>query len=319
MSRVCADGRVVRPVRGDGELRAEVERLLAGEAPAKRDRSLPTTIATEIDEPGKNNAPGEKSEIDWAPSAHETSVDAAVPASTRPSPLTEHPDYLIMRELGRGGMGVVYLAQNRLLGRHEVLKVISREIMDRPGALDRFLREIRAVAELRHPNIVTAYHAARLGDSIVFAMEHVEGLDLSRLVKARGPLPVSHACSYIHQAALGLEHAHERGMVHRDIKPSNLMLAREGNRAIIKVLDFGLAKVKSEQLNDSGLTREGQLLGTPDYVAPSRHSTLATPIFAPTSTALAVRCTTSWPVAHHSTPPAFMNYCRPITTRSRYR
>ena len=77
--------------------------------------------------------------------------------------------------------------------------------------LDRFLREIRAVARLRHPNIVTAYSAARIGESIVFAMEYVEGLDLAKLVKAKGPLPVAHACIFIHQAALGLQHAHEEG------------------------------------------------------------------------------------------------------------
>ena len=85
-------------------------------------------------------------------------------------------------------MGVVYLAHNRLMGRDEVLKVTGRQMIERPGVLDRFLREIRAVAKLRHPNIVTAYSAVRLGDSIVFAMEYVEGLDLSRLVKAKGPL-----------------------------------------------------------------------------------------------------------------------------------
>jgi serine/threonine protein kinase len=106
----------------------------------------------------------------------------------------------------------------------------------------------------------------------MLAMEFVEGLDLSRMVKARGPLPVANACNYIHQAALGLEHAHEQGMVHRDIKPSNLMLARSGNRALIKVLDFGLAKVQSEGGVDGGLTHEGQMLGTPDYISPEQIS-----------------------------------------------
>ena len=136
--------------------------------------------------------------------------------------------------------------------------------------LDRFLREIRAVARLRHPNIVTAYSAFRLGESIVFAMEYVEGSTWRKLVKAKGPLPVAHACYFIHQAALGLQHAHERGMVHRDIKPGNLMLAREGNKPVVKILDFGLAKVTSEEPVDGGLTHEGQMLGTPDYIAPEQ-------------------------------------------------
>src|SRR5262249_55691202 len=91
-----------------------------------------------------------------------------------------------------------------------------------------------------------------------------------RLVKAKGPLPLPNSCNYIHQAALGLQHAHEHGMVHRDIKPSNLMLTRQGTRALIKVLDFGLAKVKSERGVDGGLTNEGQMLGTPPSLAPEQ-------------------------------------------------
>jgi serine/threonine protein kinase len=190
--------------------------------------------------------------------------------SSLPPGLTDHPDYQIKRELGRGGMGVVYLAHNTLMGRDEVLKVMGRHIMERPEVLERFLREIRSVARLRHPNIVTAYHAARLGESIVFAMEYVDGLDLSRMVKAKGPLPVAHACHFVYQAALGLQHAHEEGLVHRDIKPGNLMLSRQGDRATVKVLDFGLAKVAREQKVDGGLTHEGQALGTPDYIAPEQ-------------------------------------------------
>src|SRR5208283_4333181 len=184
--------------------------------------------------------------------------------------LAHHPDYEIRSELGRGGMGVVYLAHNRLLGRDEVLKVMGRHILERPGVPDRFLREIRAVARLRHPNIVVAYSAFRLGESIVFAMEYVSGDDLARLVKAKGPLSVAHATNFVYQAALGLQHAHEKGMVHRDVKPSNLMLCRQGDRAVVKILDFGLAKASKEQPLDHGLTREGQMLGTPDYVAPEQ-------------------------------------------------
>jgi len=192
------------------------------------------------------------------------------PASSLPPGLAEHPDYEILGELGRGGMGVVYLAQNKLMGRKEVLKVVSRELMDRRGVLDRFLREIRNAAQLHHPNIVTAYSAIRAGESIVFAMEYVEGHDLAQLVKGNGPLPVAHACNFIYQAALGLQYAHEKGMVHRDIKPSNLILARHGKKPVVKVLDFGLAKATLEVPMDGGLTHEGQMLGTPDYIAPEQ-------------------------------------------------
>src|SRR4051812_31196357 len=167
-------------------------------------------------------------------------------------------------------MGVVYLAHNRLMGRDEVLKVMGQHLVEHSGVLERFLREIRSVAKLRHPNIVTAYHATRFGQSVLFAMEYVKGLDLSKLVKVKGPMPVAHACLFVHQAALGLQHAHEEGLVHRDIKPGNLMLTRKGDRGIIKVLDFGLAKVTREAKIDTGLTREGQALGTPDYIAPEQ-------------------------------------------------
>jgi serine/threonine protein kinase len=193
-------------------------------------------------------------------------------ANARAPELADLPDYDVLRELGRGGMGVVYLAQNKIMGRMEVLKVVGGHLVNRSGVLDRFLREIRHVARLQHPNIVTAYSAFRLGENLVLAMEYVEGLDLSRVVKSRGPLPVPDACDYIRQAALGLQHAHEHGMVHRDMKPGNLMLTGHGNQALIKVLDFGLARIQSGGAADGTLTAQGQMLGTPDYIAPEQIS-----------------------------------------------
>ena len=171
----------------------------------------------------------------------------AASADAIPAELAEHPDYRIIRELGRGGMGVVYLAHNEIMGRNEVLKIIGRNVIERPGVLDRFLREMRTVASLQHPNIVTAYSAFRVGGNLVFAMEYVDGLDLARMVKTKGPMPVRHSCNFVHQAALGLQHAHEAGMVHRDITPGNLMLTYAEGKALIKVLDFGLAKAGFEQ------------------------------------------------------------------------
>ena len=192
------------------------------------------------------------------------------PSAGLPPELVDHPDYEIIRELGRGGMGVVYLVHNRLMGRNEAIKVISRQLMERPVVLDRFLREIRSVARLRHPNVVAAYSATRMGESIVYAMEYVEGLDLAVLVKRKGPLPVAHASYFIHQVALGLQHAHDHGIVHRDIKPGNLILTRSGDRSTVKILDFGLNKATTEDAADHSLTREGQMLGTPDYIAPEQ-------------------------------------------------
>jgi serine/threonine protein kinase len=184
--------------------------------------------------------------------------------------LADHPDYELIKELGQGGMGTVYLAKNRMMDRLEVLKVISKSLLDRPGALDRFQQEIRSAAKLAHQNIVAAYSVLRPGDFLVFAMEYVRGQDLSAVVKARGYLPVTNAAYYIHQVANGLQHAHEKGMVHRDIKPNNLMLAIEGKKHVVKILDFGLAKATSEKGAEAGLTKSGQMLGTPDYIAPEQ-------------------------------------------------
>jgi len=206
------------------------------------------------------------------------------PVSKLPPELANHPDYEIIRELGHGGMGVVFLAHNRIMGLDEVLKVIGPDIIESPGAFERFLREIRAVARLQHPNIVTAHSGFRCGESLVFAMEYVEGLDLARMVMAKGPMPVKHASYFVHQAALGLQHAHEDGMVHRDIKPGNLMLTHKRGKAVIKVLDFGLAKAEREQMvldpvpsganrdlsAAGGLTRPEEMLGTPDFIAPEQ-------------------------------------------------
>jgi serine/threonine protein kinase len=192
------------------------------------------------------------------------------PSITLPPGLAEHPDYEVQRELGRGGMGVVYLAWNRLMGRPEVLKVVGGHLLEHPGVRARFLREIQSAARLQHKNIVNAYSAMRLGANIVLTMEYVDGDDLAKVVRSDGPLPVANACYIIHQAALGLQHAHERGMVHRDIKPANLILGREGTKAVVKVLDFGLAKVTSEESTDTGLTRHGQTMGTPDFIAPEQ-------------------------------------------------
>jgi hypothetical protein len=196
-----------------------------------------------------------------------TGTSAPPRAETLPPGLTDHPNYEVLCELGQGGMGVVYLAENKLMGRKEVLKVVSSHLIFRRGVRDRFLAEIRNAAKLHHPNIVTAYSALQLDESLILAMEYVEGLDLAKMVKARGPLPVANASNYVHQAALGLQHAHENGMVHRDIKPGNLMLTPRGQ---VKILDFGLARLARDTPTDGALTQEGSVMGTPDYIAPEQ-------------------------------------------------
>jgi serine/threonine protein kinase len=213
----------------------------------------------------------EISDIAGAMKAAEQVTTTVPVVADLPPELRDHPQYEVLRELGRGGMGIVYLARNKLMDRLEVLKVVNKALLDRPGMLERFLREIRSAAKLNHPNVVTAYNAMQVGDLLAFAMEYVPGEDLAHVVKSYGgPLPVLNACYYIQQVLLGLQHAHERGMVHRDIKPQNLILAKEEKKHVVKILDFGLAKARSERGSQNELTGTGQMLGTPDYIAPEQ-------------------------------------------------
>ncbi len=190
-----------------------------------------------------------------------------------PPELANHPRYLILRELGEGGMGIVYLAEHKVMKQLRAVKVISKELLERPGVPERFGEEIRNAARLSHPNIVTAHDAEQAGGLHLLVMEYVEGESLAQVVKRRGPLPLRNACNYTCQAALGLQYAFEQGMVHRDIKPHNLMLTPRGR---VKILDFGLARVVSEQssvshrTSVSHLTPPGALMGTPAYIAPEQ-------------------------------------------------
>jgi WD40 repeat protein/tRNA A-37 threonylcarbamoyl transferase component Bud32 len=177
--------------------------------------------------------------------------------------------YILLERLGEGGMGEVFKARHLRLDRLVALKVIRRERLGNPDTVNRFQREARAAARLAHPNIVTVYDADEVGGTHFFAMEYVEGTDLRKLVKDHGPLPVGQACDFMRQAALGLQHAHEQGLVHRDIKPANLLLTRKGG--VVKLLDMGLARLHSAlESGDDPMTRDGAVMGTPDYMAPEQ-------------------------------------------------
>jgi hypothetical protein len=185
-----------------------------------------------------------------------------------PPELRDHPRYRIVRALGRGGMGIVYQAEHKLMERPVAVKVIAADLVASPEAVERFQREVRAAAKLEHAHIVRAYDAERAGSLILLAMEYVEGRTLADVVAAKGPLPVGYACRCVRQAAQGLQHAYEQGMVHRDIKPHNLMLSAKG---VVKVLDFGLAKLATERASrDGGLTGRDVTMGTPEYMAPEQ-------------------------------------------------
>jgi serine/threonine protein kinase len=191
----------------------------------------------------------------------------AGPPPGLPSELVNHPRYRILRELGRGGMGVVYQARQTAMNRQVVIKVINQALLAHPDGVERFRREVHAAAQLAHPNIVTAHDAEQVGGLHMLVMEFVPGQSLAEVLHKKGPLPVREACHYARQVALGLQHAFEQGMVHRDIKPQNLMLTPKGQ---VKILDFGLAKVASEHGAGRGLTASGAYMGTPEYGAPEQ-------------------------------------------------
>lgn len=204
------------------------------------------------------------------PFSSPSSTDIADETGTIPAALLDHPRYRIVRMLGQGGMGVVYQAEHKLMERPVALKVITSRLVSSDLAVERFRQEVRAAAKLSHRNIVTAFDAEQAGDMHFLVMEYIDGISLSGLVSRRKQLPVLHACNYVMQAAQGLQHAFQKGMVHRDIKPHNLMRTKRGT---IKILDFGLARFATEAdgaSDDPGLTADFTALGTPDYMAPEQ-------------------------------------------------
>lgn len=185
-----------------------------------------------------------------------------------PGDLVNHPRYEILQLLGRGGMGSVYKARHKKMNRVVALKIINAQLLGNAKAVERFHREVEAAAQLHHANIVTAFDADQAGGTHFLVMEFVEGIDLAKYAEKKGPLPAAHACHFIRQAALGLQHAHEKNLVHRDIKPHNLMLTAGG---VVKVMDFGLARLGRAGASEAtGLTGSNVLMGTPDYIAPEQ-------------------------------------------------
>ncbi|MGN6546071.1 MAG: protein kinase domain-containing protein [Aureliella sp.] len=175
--------------------------------------------------------------------------------------------YELLRPIGHGGMGSVYLARHRQLGKQLALKLLSTRLHRGGGYTARFQREMRAAGGLDHPAIVRATDAGEHNGTHYLAMEYIEGLDLSRIVRLVGKLDIADACEIARQVALGLSHAHASGVTHRDIKPSNIMLSTKGE---VKILDFGLARLSLWDEASAELTTVGQLIGTLDYMAPEQ-------------------------------------------------
>ncbi|MGL6074041.1 MAG: serine/threonine protein kinase [Fimbriiglobus sp.] len=177
--------------------------------------------------------------------------------------------YVILEQIGQGGMGAVFLAEHESLRRKVAIKVLTLPKNEATPKLsiERFMREARAAAALDHPNIVRIHDVAQHQNTHYLVMEYVDGWNLDEVLAKSGAIPASRVVDYIAQAAAGLQHAHEKGFIHRDIKPANLILTREG---VVKILDMGLAKSND---NNDRLTQQmdaDAVVGTADYISPEQ-------------------------------------------------
>lgn len=190
--------------------------------------------------------------------------------------------YIITHWIGQGGMGQVFKAIHQVMGRQCAVKVLPLHRAT-PETLLSFNREIRLQAQLDCPHLVRAYDAGLDGKVHYLVTEYIPGMDLRRLVKSRGPLPIKQAARIVMQAALGLEYAHQQGMVHRDVKPGNILVTPEG---IAKVSDVGLAGFAADLIDDP---RAGKIVGTADYLSPEQ---IKTPLeVGPVSDVYSLGCT----------------------------
>lgn len=179
--------------------------------------------------------------------------------------------YVLHKELASGGGGTVYEAQHRLLGRKAAVKILRRELAASPQMVARFLREALAVNMIKHPNIVDIYEFGELPDGRPFyVMELLEGTDLRTLLNERGRFTPAEVLEILEPVCSALESAHSQGIVHRDLKASNIHIATRGEKRLIKLLDFGIAKLMHPDAADAGLTVVGTRLGTSYTMAPEQ-------------------------------------------------
>ena len=171
--------------------------------------------------------------------------------------------YQIQAALGKGGMGMVYIGYDPLLDRKVAIKVLAPHLVWEEGFVERFLREARAAARIKHPNIVTVYDVGQEQEQFYFVMEYLEGQTLADHIRQRGPLPPEEVLSILHPLADALDYAHQHGLVHRDIKPANIIVG-DGRR--VTLTDFGIARAAQE----TRLTTTGTIMGTPEYMSPEQ-------------------------------------------------
>ncbi len=216
----------------------------AGLEPSSAPASKPTdTVAAKETSPGKPSSP-----------------------STPLSNLKKIGRFAIIKKLGQGGMGVVFLANDTQLKRQVALKVLAKEKAENPTLVKRFKQEAQAAAQLKHDNIVAVHDAGEADGYLYIALEFIDGTDVHSIISKRGPMPVKRSLEIIKQVTLALLHAHERNIVHRDIKPSNLLVRKDG---MVKLADMGLARSVDESM-ETNITRAGTTVGTVDYMSPEQ-------------------------------------------------
>ncbi len=202
---------------------------------------------------------------------HERTPPRAPPARGQLAPGALAGEYMLKAVLASGGHGAVYEAEHRILGRRAAVKVLHPHLTDQGEMLQRFVREARVVNQIRHPNIVDVYDFGMLPDgSPYYVMELLPGRTLSQMLQERGRLSPERALAYLEPVCAALEAAHRAGVVHRDLKASNVAVVSEGEPPVVKLLDFGIAKLIHPEPGQEGLTMAGQRLGTSQAMAPEQ-------------------------------------------------
>ncbi len=260
----------------DTDLRRQVEAMLVAEACTNDERAMPyvdedpTESMTLTKVCKRCNVRYEAHRIVCAADGEALVEDPEALVNTTIDGL-----YQVLRVLGRGGFGVVYLARHSLLRDLVAIKVLPRRLNDESDRVERFLREGRAARALHHPNAVTVYDLRVSGDGTTYmVLEYVEGHTLREEIERRGRIPVAETLSLLEPIAAALDEAHGYGIVHRDLKPENIILGTNSDRQTVKLLDLGIAKLKEVLLSNPSdpvdVTQPGQIIGTPLYMPPEQ-------------------------------------------------
>jgi serine/threonine protein kinase len=233
-----------------------------------------------IPEPASPFMPPPSAQPPPAPPPDPYAVDATmrlipiphIPAAAQPAAPQAHPTerrigkYIVKGELGRGGMGAVYLAEQPGLGREVAIKELIQSAVADPVALKRFMQEAQVMARTSHPNLVQVHDLEQIGDANYIVLEFVRGKSLRDLVN-KGTLPLPQTFAVMHGVLSALDYAHRRSIVHRDMKPENVLLSEEGD---VKVADFGIARLMDDSGAGSTATKTGTTVGTPQYMSPEQ-------------------------------------------------